>query len=419
MPRWGWLLIATAVLLVVGSVFVQVVTPAENGETLPPGTSLSAAPNGTLALYRWLEASGYRTVRVREYPFDAQNLDALLVIQPDTEEFTDGQVDDLTRFVDGGGTLVLVTDGSDETRPVQRGFGVEVRQPRPVTSNATTTPIGPSLARPPVRTVGTGFSEASVRPVLRNDAHFLPRAENANGTFVATLTRGQGRVHIVAGPRPFTNRGLPEADNLALVQNVLNGLPAGATVGFDEIHHGFGAGSSITDLALRSPWGWTLIYLTLLAFLAFVLNGRRFGRATQPAPAIALAPAAYARALGDRWREAGQRGFAGGHLADDLKRTVAVAFSLDPQAPDAEFVARLDTLRPDLAGELGPLLTGLREPGKRDSDLVALAHRAEVFRGRVGEGAVVGVRRNPPERDTTAAPFGTRLQSLCVFMKGT
>lgn len=77
-----WLLIAMAVLLIGGAIFVQALTPAENDAALPEGTSLSAAPSGTLALFRWLVAEHYDVTRVREFPFAKQGLDMLVVISP-------------------------------------------------------------------------------------------------------------------------------------------------------------------------------------------------------------------------------------------------------------------------------------------------------------------------------------------------
>ena len=219
---------------------------------------------------------------------------------------------------------------------------------------------------------------------MQADPRFLTRASSENGPAVATMTRGKGRVHIVTGPYPLSNAGLPEADNLALVQNLLAGLPRGARIGFDEYHHGYGLGANIADLALRSPWGWALFYLAGLTLVAFFLGGRRFGRPLPAPPAPPQAPAAYARALGNQWRVHRQRGFAQAHIAERLKHDLARSLGLDPAADDASFLAALATRRPDLAPDCAALFAALRTPAKSDAALVALIQRADALRLRTG-----------------------------------
>ncbi len=377
--RLAWLLIVMAVLLIGGAILVQALTPAENDAALPRGTSLSAAPDGTLALFRWLVTEHYDVTRVREFPFDKQGLDVLVVISPEAEDFTDADITDVTQFVESGGTVLLVTDGNDTTRLLRRDLGLNVATPKNSTLSLRNTPTGATLTQPPVRSV-TLKSTVVVEPTLQNDPHFLPRIANANGATVATLTHGQGQVHIITGVYPVTNAGLSEVDNLALIQNLLAGVSPGGRIGFDEYHHGFGKGSSIADLALRSPWGWTLIYLGALLLTAFVLNGRRFGKPLPLPLTRSPAPAAYARALGNRWRERSQYAFAQAHLADDLKRAVGAVFALDPTAEDYDFLRALYAIRPDLTAECQSLLAALRDPVRKDAALVTLARRVEAFR---------------------------------------
>jgi len=312
----------------------------------------------------------------------------LVVITPRAVDFTDGDITDVVEFVDGGGTLLLVSDGSSATRALEDALGLKVSYPKNGVASATAMPVGVTLARPPVRSV-TVKSSSVVQPALLNDARFLPRATNANGVIVASLVRGGGHVHVVTSDYPVTNAGLPEADNLALIQNLITGLPPNARIGFDEYHHGFGKGSAIADLALRSPWGWTIIYLAALLLTVFTLNGRRFGKPLVPPPAPAPATAEFARALSDRWRERGQYAFAQTHLADDLKRAVGVAFSLDPIAEDRDFLAALHAVRPDLAPECHALLGALRVPVDKDTALVALARRVEALTERATGSTVV------------------------------
>lgn len=380
LSRRVWLLIAVGAALVVGTILLQLLTPASNARTLPRGTTLSAAPMGSLALSQWMEAEGYGVERVRAFPFTGDGLAALFVIAPQIKEISKQDAADIAGYVEHGGTLLLVTDGDDGTDNLQSALDLFVAQAKPNTG-ATAAPDGPTLARPPAATIALQ-SPATVRPTTQADPRFLSRATSENGTVVATMARGTGRIHIVAGPYALSNAGLPEADNLALAQNLLAGLPIGARIGFDEYHHGYGLGENIADLALRSPWGWALFYLAGLTLVAFILGGRRFGRPLPAPPAPPHAPAEYARALGSRWQEGKQYGFAQAHIAERLKRDFAASFGLDPTADDAAFVAALHVRRPDLAADCAVLLTDLRTPARNDAAFVALVQRAEMLRQR-------------------------------------
>lgn len=378
-PRRFLLLGGAGALLLLGTILLQLATPADNGETLPPGTTLSAAPQGSLALSQWLDAEGYDVSRVRAFPFDGGGLDALFVIAPNTVPLTIEDAADLAAYVDRGGTLILATDGTDSSRRLLSALELDVAGKGH--TKETATPTGPTLARPTVRAVALG-GDAVVAPDIAHDPRFLSRAETVQGAAVATMTRGKGRVHVIADAYPLSNTGLPDADNLAMVQNLLAGLKLGARVGFDEYHHGYGVGASIADLALRSPWGWALAYLAALTLVVFATGGRRFGRPL-PAPVAPPRPTAdFARALGARWRERHQRAFAATQSAERVKRVLAARFALDPTADDGAFLNALHARRPDLAAECATVLAALHAPAKRDADLIAAVRSAEAFMQR-------------------------------------
>jgi hypothetical protein len=381
--RRVWLLLIIGALFIIGTIAIQLATPAGNDASLPRGTTLSAAPKGALALSQWLGAEGYDVERVREFPFSGNSIAALFVIVPTEKEFSDDEAKDVVSFVERGGTLILATEGSTGTQALDRALEISVHHGT-TGSGETATPLGPTLGRPPVRRIAFK-GDATVDSDIPGDVRFLPRAASANGTVVATMTRGAGRVHLLSGPYPLTNEGLTREDNLALVQNLLAGLPAGATIGFDEFHHGYGLGSSIADRALRSPWGWALFYLAALTFVALALNGRRFGRPLPSAPVPPQAPAEYARALGNRWQERKEYAFAQAHIAERLKQGFAVAFGIDPALDDVAFGAALHARRPDLASEYATLLTDLRTGAKNDAALVSQMQRTDDLLRRASE----------------------------------
>src|SRR5947209_1628900 len=122
------------------------------------GSSLSSGPRGALALYRWLEKSGYHVSRAeagQEFPPDA---DTLFMINPN-EDFPTGQAGSVRHWVEDGHTLVLgighvagdLSTGIGGKHPMLRELGVGLQFAEGM--SATVPLAQPIFTRPPASRV--------------------------------------------------------------------------------------------------------------------------------------------------------------------------------------------------------------------------------------------------------------------------
>src|SRR4051794_6325713 len=114
------------------------------------GSSTGSGPSGTLALYRWLERSGFDVQRVEggsRFPPDA---DTLFMIYPN-EDFPTGQTGSVRRWVEEGHTLILTAvegGGLGGQHPMLEELGIGLSFAQGVTD---TVPLAqPLFTRPGV-----------------------------------------------------------------------------------------------------------------------------------------------------------------------------------------------------------------------------------------------------------------------------
>jgi hypothetical protein len=190
---------------------------------------------------------------------------------------------------------------------------------------------------------------------------------------------GRGYIYLSVSAHPFTNAGLREPESAALVLNLLSRVPRGATILFDEFHHGFttqvaAAQPSLREIALSHWWGWAALYTVAVVGLYLVLTGRRFG---QPIPlqrdVARRSSAEYVQSMADLLRRSGKSQRIAQHYHTSLKRRLARPYGFIPPAGDEAFVRelmRLEGATAEQGSELRALLAGLTRPGITDADLL-------------------------------------------------
>ncbi|MBI4495021.1 MAG: DUF4350 domain-containing protein [Chloroflexi bacterium] len=323
--RSPWLLLALGLLLagLVGSTLL-----ARQNQRFVPLTTYSPQPDGARALALWLEAMGEPVLRLEASPYALDpSVQVLFVLEP-SSFFEPAHGEALEAWVRQGGMLVLAGNHLP-ARPLLQRFGLEPRPVAPRVERAgPAQPLFPAL---PVREVvlrAPDVLEVRGRAVVP----LLAEGEQLLG---ASVEVGQGRVVVLASPYPLTNAGLSQADNPALALDLLALAPPGATIAFDEYHHGFirREQQSALALALRSPWGWAVGYAGLATLAYLALSGRHFGR---PVPLVRerrRGVGEYVRAMAHLYRRAGQRRFIARHYAQQARRRLARGLGLDPTLP--------------------------------------------------------------------------------------
>ncbi len=210
---------------------------------------------------------------------------------------------------------------------------------------------------------------------------------------LVSFDQGKGRVILCAAPFLFSNAGLKEAGNAALVLNIISaarhpGQPG--LVWFAELLHGQRRDESDTgsmDWLRYTPIGRAFLFGGLVVFMVLILRGRHFGRPVPLAKDIVRRPPLeYITAIANLSRRAGHRSVVMGQYHHHLKRSLGHRYRLDPTLPDEIYLEQLAQLNPNLdILALRRLLARLSQRRVSEHEMVQLA-------------AEVAAWLNPPSR---------------------
>ncbi len=367
-------------LVVLGVLLLAIIATTlrqTNQETpLPTLATFSTQPAGGQAFFAWLDQLGYETGTAMPGLFrPPARADVLFIMEP-TVNIAPAEWEILDEWVDEGGTLILVGD-SFNTIFVWQHY--DVFRLSVLDTGAPIEPA-PSLASPPL---GDNLRNTAPRAALNHNRDEAQELAIVNGEAVLlTFPQGTGRVVLSSLAYPLTNAGLKEAGNPEWALNIASFSPPGGLIWFDEWHHGIRGGGADRGLAhwLRStPAGNALIYAALVAFIALVLSGRRFGRPVPvPRNTARRSPVEHINAVAKLSRRAGHRRPVLQAYHQRLKRELGRRYRLDPSLPDEEYIRQLATYDPNLDQEkLSILLTQLRRPDISEAGLLELAQEVE------------------------------------------
>lgn len=353
--------------------------PARN--VAAPGssaTSHASGDGGALALFRWLDAMGYDVDRI-EYAEFAPDPDAdLLIVLGPSERYSREEADAVAVWVAAGGTLLVAEDSAGPfgmSANLLDAFELEVTHPDAQDIPPERVPVlQPALGAPPALSL-----EANTGATLRTERSDVARlAGDEQHPVLLGLQHGEGYVFASSAVHPFTNAGLGQADNAALMLNLLRRVPPEGRVVFDEYHHGFQGETSLRTLLLGTPWGWATLYAVAIgaAYLAF--TGRRFGR---PVPLAAEADrrssAEYLESLAGLLRRAGKADYLQNHFRGAFKRRLARTYGLNPDLDDAAFLAALADVSPAQSRAAAEVLAQLARPAPDEQAILRAVAAAD------------------------------------------
>lgn len=361
---------------------------ARSGDIELQGSTLSPAAGGTLALYRWFEDSGYPVRRLTggdRWGDTLRATDVLFVLNPQSN-FAPAQLAALDGWMAAGGVLVISLEGSTGlTNPLTAHLGASLNPLLPPVNGALV-PREPVWAAPPVRQVAV---QATWAVDLQGDDG-VPLLNAGGSSLIIAQPRGKGRLILLSTTYPFTNAGLPQADNRWLAWN-LAGAGQGRRIAFDEVHHGYTAGD-VRGLLLGQPWGWALIYATLVGVVGLAWTAQRLGPPLPvPDPLARRGAAEYVAALAGLFGRAGRTDWVADHYRAGFRRALAAPYGLVADAPPAAFAAAyaaahvhsvdtaaLATLLAALDAAATPAANG--RPTLTDPALLRLIRQAESWR---------------------------------------
>jgi len=335
---------------------------------LPPLSGYSTQPDGAKALALWLDELGYAVdpLQYRRFELD-RDMDALFTLAP-TEEFSDDEAAEVRRYVEAGGTLLVAADepiALFDTFGLDFSFGASASDATPLQPVFRTLPLDRALVE----------TDAQLWP---DDAVWAPILGADDAIIAAEATFGSGRVIALSATFPLSNDGIGQADNAALALHALSGLPRGSTVVFNEYHHGLTEHGTLMQQIRSEPWGWAILYTSLILFVYLALSGRRFGRAIPPAwQGARRSSGEYVTTMGSMLRRGRHSAWLRDHYLAQTKRSLGTRFGVRANQPAAEFVAELALRRPQAAALAEPLERLERTTNLDDATVVSAMREIE------------------------------------------
>ena len=288
-------------------------------EIAPNRSTYHSGPTGVRALHDFLNESGYRVIRWKETPqkllTDSGKLVKTFVIVGQVQvRFTDAEHKALSRWVAGGGHLVLIdrnpeqdhdtagpgswiittkrtefpsfdVNPADVNQMTERVLAFKPVQPTVLTRNVQSVQPSRFASRLNIHMV----SSAGERSSTTEDNTSLTGLEatgspapvvhllDDKGALLIDFEYGMGRVSMLTDPYMVSNGGINLKDNLQLAVNLLTA--ADGLIAFDEYHQGKG----LTQNSIAGYFAGTPVLLLagqagLVVLLLLWTKGRRFGR---------------------------------------------------------------------------------------------------------------------------------------------
>jgi hypothetical protein len=373
-------LIFLAVLLLLLAGFTAFVAArqqelAQAEQVFTPYSSHSARDSGTLALYEWANALGYRAQRIENSAFRVADDTRLLFVFAPRETIEPGEARYLLQWVERGNVLVVADSGGLVANGLLRALEIETTA---LNDSVTELALSQPLADANIEALVAGAYRGL--ETRRND--IVPYAA-ADKPALLRIARGQGTLWVLSAPMLLNNEHLANADNAKFARALLASVPSGSAIAFDEYHLGFKSEytESLLNVIYNTPWGWGLLFAAIVLFGYLILNGQRLGRTVPVQKTLARrTPSEYVVSMANLFRRANQRGMVLQHYRHSLKRRLGRPFHLNPDVPDERYIELITRVRPEIdRAELVRLLNGLRRTDTSEADLIKTVEHAVTF----------------------------------------
>ncbi len=340
--RLGIIVMVTLVVIVLialnAASYVRVEQTSDSEES-PDRSTFNSGATGTHALYDFLRESGYEVMRWTDAPASLLSLNGpkpgtLVIVGQTLVPFSKSETEEVLRWVENGGRLVIVDRNPDRRLlPKSGGWTISTHilsypsaELDPTNLEQMTSGVKPVGASQPTffsrgaetilpsrfaavielglenttgqvsrqkhddEAAGGGTAESDEDEDYATPEGATPTAGQANfspaptvhfagesGAFLIDYSHGKGQIVLISDPFIVANNGIGRADNVILAVNVMAGT--GGLVAFDEFHQGHAA----THNALIQYFQGTPVLalcgqFSLLGLAVIWSRGRRFAR---------------------------------------------------------------------------------------------------------------------------------------------
>jgi hypothetical protein len=354
----GWIAaVAVAVLVAAALYFAQ---PHEDS---PEHSTDSDAANGASAALLFARASGHDAGQMTG-SFDTPRPFTVLVVFTPISPYTADEADAVRDWVRDGGFLIYASEQGDP----------ELDRALSVTRFDGYAEGGRYSAMPVAGDVNSVTGGPDVVPLAPSPSQvtFLRTPAGYSAGYVEK--RGLGRAVVLADPLVLCNGYLEKTDNGLLLADLIDVAGAGASVTFDEYHHGLIASDFAPQAWVTTPWGAGLLWLLVAVFFGLLLRGRRFGPLLGRPAEVARSDAEWSVAVGELLRRSSARALTLGMLANATERAAAAHNGL-PLQPRDRFWNALWVRAPEVARELAEVEDSLPAASSRERDVLHAARR--------------------------------------------
>jgi hypothetical protein len=339
-----------------------------------PYLSTSSAPDGALAFKLWLDQLGYDPAATSETVFDPQsNVKMIFILQP-TVVISNAEWKLIDRWVEQGGMLILAGDNFQTIAAAEHFDFSMVYMGAQATEMAVSSPL---LAAPAITSKIPSEAEWGL---VTERSDFLPLVSTNGYPLMVSFEKGNGRVILSSTPQPFSNLGLKNDGNAALILNLLGFTPKKGIVWFDEWHHGFQTAGIVgpSQWLQRTPAGHAILFVVGVIFLALLFQGRGFGRPVPLAHEIhRRGPLEHVTAIANLNRKAGHGNEVLKQYHQRVKRHLGQRYRVDPSMNDKDYAHTLAQYNSSIDRDaLHNLLQRLSQKNVSEAELLKLAAEA-------------------------------------------
>jgi len=403
------LVVVIGVLIALNAASYMKVEQTSDSEEFPDRSTFNSGPTGTRALFDFLRESGYQVARWRDsssslLSFNGPKPATMVIIGRTTVPFSKTESEEVLRWVENGGRLVIIDRNPDRRLLPRSGEWAVSTQvssypwsdPDPANLEQMTSGVKPVAASQPslmtrgvetilpsrfagaieiaaTKNTNSDQKESAEHPAAGGNADESAEESEAfanptpqpgrqsiisteepgklspapaihftqeRGALLIDYPHGKGRIVLLSDPFIVANNGIGRADNLLLAVNIVGAK--GGVIAFDEFHQGRAA----THNALIQYFEGTPVLaicgqFALIGLAVIWSRGRRFARALQLPHVDRRSSLEFVASMAELQQRAKAHDLALENIYGRVRRVLVRHAGLSNSSPRGEIAARV------------------------------------------------------------------------------